>query len=138
MAKTPLASPSWHAEHFARRSGPLDRNNPRFAPERTYTVLDRDAITGLMAMMFPTFCMGVRQLLHKGWQITIFFRPEHKMPVVGHQAICTNAHRPDMQCFREDFFKRPSSRCLFQTAFFDHASIENVEDHSAGSIPIGS
>jgi len=43
--------------------------------------------------------MRHRQPLHKRPKIAVIFRPEHKMPVIGHEAIAHNSHRPLFQRF---------------------------------------
>ncbi len=55
-----------------------------------------------VAMLLPVPRMRDRQLLHEGAQVPVVLRPEHQMPMVGHQAIRYDPHRAGFQRFGDE------------------------------------
>ena len=49
--------------------------------------------------LLPATSMGGSQLVHERGQLIILFRPQNKVPVVGHQTIAKNPHGDDQQRF---------------------------------------
>ena len=60
--------------------------------KRLVSALVDVAHANLLAMFLPIADMGDGELLHKGTQFSVFFRPQNEMPVIWHEAIATDPH----------------------------------------------
>jgi hypothetical protein len=56
-------------------------------------------------MLLPPLHVHVRHLLHKGGKVAISLRPDHEMPMCGHQAVRTQTHGARPQGFFQDSFE---------------------------------
>jgi hypothetical protein len=84
----------------------------------------------LVAVLFPPLHVGICHLLRESGKIVIVLRPQHRMPVVGHQAVATDSHRPRAKRFIDDPLQGQVVVSLLEQRPSAHASIEYVEHHS--------
>jgi len=70
--------------------------------------------------------VGVGQLLHERSQVAIVLRPENEVPMVRHQAICADAHRPRVERFLHHPLKREVVGILVEKRSATNATVQDV------------
>ena len=83
-----------------------------------------------VVVLLPTGGVGDRQPLHERGQFLALFGPEHKVPVIRHQAVGENADWGFVERLAEDFLEGGVVVFVMKERLPIDASIENVERHS--------
>ena len=91
-------------------------------------------IAGLVTMLFPSLRMHVGHLLHERLKLAIVLRPDHKMPMIGEQAVGAESHRAGAKRLLDDPLERQEILVLVKQRPAAHASIQHMENHSARGI----
>ena len=102
----------------------------RLDGKRLVAPLVNVARTDATAILLPVANVGDGELLHERGQIAFLLRPQHKMPVIGHQAIRTDPHRATQQRFGDDLLEGLVVSVVVEQAHAADATVQYVEDHS--------
>lgn len=89
-------------------------------------------------MGVPALGMGQSQQTHEGGKIVVSPRPQHQMPVVGHEAIGQNAHADAFRDFRQHFLECGIVFILAEDRLACVGPIEHVVHQPAGGVSQGS
>ncbi len=103
----------------------------RFSRERLVAALIEMTVTHAAPVDLPVARVRDGQLLHERREIAIALRPQNQMPVVRHQAVAQNPHWATLERLLEDLLKRLEVGVLQKQPHPSHATIQDVEQHSA-------
>jgi hypothetical protein len=81
-----------------------------------------------VVVFLPAGRMSNSQPLHERSQIAVMFRPQNKMPMIGHQAVSQNSHVAFFKRFADNLFEGPVITVVKKQLLFSDAAIDNVID----------
>ena len=92
----------------------------------------------LLSMFLPSSGVGYGESLHERGQISVVLWPEHEMPVIGHQAIRDDSHRPLFQSLSDNPFECQIVFVVKEKLLLANATIDNVVNESSWGDASGS
>jgi len=98
--------------------------------KRFETPLIEGPQTNLVVPSLPTQGMQACEMMHERRDLTVFFRPKHHVPMVGHEAKTADPHGPRPQRLENVGYERLVIASVVKERSPVHAPIQDVKHHS--------